>query len=86
MPPLLFLDLPETETTQATDAPAPARQLHRNDLIDYEGRRYFVLGFDPLSVQAQRVYLEDIETQLPRTAALHHLLESHSLADVTPGQ
>ena len=82
MPPLLFLDLPATETTPA----APARQLHRDDLIDYEGRRYFVLGFDPLSVQAQRVYLEDVETQLPRTAALDHLLESHSLAGVRPGR
>jgi hypothetical protein len=81
MPALLFLDLPETGEA-STDIPPAPPQLQRDQLVGYEGGTYFIRGFDPLSVVAPRVYLEDTETHLPRTADLEHLIENRSLAVV----
>jgi hypothetical protein len=33
-----------------------------NDVLVYAGRRYRVVGFDPVSVTPQRVYLRDLDS------------------------
>src|SRR6266581_4430853 len=33
-----------------------------NDILIYDGRRYVVVGFDPMSVRPQRVYLRDVNS------------------------
>jgi hypothetical protein len=72
MPPLLTLTQSRPGTV-ATAARGPFGQLELGELVAHEDRIYFVLGFDPIGVPAQRVYLEDIESHLPRTAALTEL-------------
>ena len=36
------------------------RPMELNDTLIYDGRRYIVVGFDPMSVRPQRVYLRDV--------------------------
>ncbi len=45
-----------------------------SDVIFYDGRRYRVVGFDPLSVTPQRVYLRDLETGEEVTRLCEELL------------
>jgi hypothetical protein len=33
-----------------------------NDTVVYNGRRFLVVGFDPMSVRPQRVYLRDLKS------------------------
>ena len=50
-------------------------EISRGDLVSHEGRLFYVLGFDPIGVTSQRVYLEDAETHEPRSAALAEILK-----------
>jgi hypothetical protein len=38
------------------------RPMELNDIVVYDGRRYIVVGFDPMSVSPQRAYLRDVKT------------------------
>jgi hypothetical protein len=33
-----------------------------SDIVVFDGRRYIVVGFDPMSVSPQRAYLRDMKT------------------------
>ena len=48
-------------------------QISRGELVTHDGRRCYVLGFDPIAGGSDRVYLEDAETHQPRTAAIAEL-------------
>ena len=71
MPPILFLPLPGAGEKRRK----PARQLKRDDLATYDGRLYFLRGFDPMGVLSQRAYLEDAETHERRTVPLADLVD-----------
>jgi hypothetical protein len=75
MPPTLYLTL-----SSAAIAEAEKRARFRvrvNDLVGWNGRLYFVRGFDPMSVNTPRAFLEDAETREPRTIVLDDLIETH---------
>ena len=40
--------------------PARLRRMELNDTVIFDGRRYVVVGVDPMSVRPQRVYLRDL--------------------------
>lgn len=50
------------------------RPVNVNDNVIYEGRRYLVVGFDPVSVRPKRVYLRDVKTGDPRTCLYDDLV------------
>ncbi|HXY85222.1 MAG TPA: hypothetical protein VEH52_07025 [Gaiellaceae bacterium] len=45
-----------------------------NEIVVYGGRRYVVVGFDPMSVEPARVHLKDAETGAETTRLLADLL------------
>jgi hypothetical protein len=48
--------------------------MKRNDTVIYDGRRYVVVGFDPMSVRPQRVYLRDPKSGEERTCLYDDLM------------
>jgi hypothetical protein len=38
------------------------RPMELNDIVVFAGRRFIVVGFDPMSVSPQRAYLRDVKT------------------------
>jgi hypothetical protein len=48
--------------------------MNLNESVHYGGRRYVVVGFDPISVNPQRVYLRDGESGEEVTPLLTDLL------------
>jgi hypothetical protein len=58
--------------------------MERNDIIVFEGRRYLVVGFDPMSVRPRRVYLEDVRTREARECLYEDLLRR--VQDVSRGE
>jgi hypothetical protein len=38
------------------------RPMELSDIVVFDGRRYIVVGFDPMSVSPQRAYLRDMKT------------------------
>jgi hypothetical protein len=71
MSPTLYLTLSHAAIAEAEKR---ARfRLNVGDLVGWNGRLYFLRGFDPMGVAVPRAYLEDAETRTPRTVLLDDL-------------
>jgi hypothetical protein len=52
----------------------PTAAVKINDTVIYDGRRYVVVGFDPMSVSPQRAYLRDAKTGEERSCLYEELV------------